>query len=289
MKIPLKTLKNGFSLPLLSMGTWMIGGGVQPDPHCDEDLAIHSIQLGLQNGLTCIDSAEMYGDGYTEQLIGRAIRDFPRENLQIISKVSPQNLRYDDVLKALEGSLKRLQTDYLDVYLVHKPNSDIPLEETMRAMRHLKDQGLVRNIGVSNFSVATLQEAQNQLGLPIVLNQVHYNLMFREPELCGLLEYCQQNDIFLMAWRPLEKGIFATDCPLILQKIANKYGKSPAQTAINWLTAQENVVTLSTMRQAKNINENIAAVNWTLKNEDIEKLRTVFPGQKKVSNREPLL
>ena len=137
MKIFRKKLLNGFSLPVLSMGTWMIGGGETRDPECDGDLMVESIRFGLNAGLTCIDTAEMYAAGFTEQLIGRAIQGFSRKDLQLISKVSPQNLRYSDVLRSIDLSLKRLQIDYLDVYLVHKPNPDIPLKETMRAMKFL--------------------------------------------------------------------------------------------------------------------------------------------------------
>ena len=289
MKIPRKKLLNGFTLPVLSMGTWMIGGGATRDPECDEDLAVESIRFGLNAGITCIDTAEMYAAGFTEQLIGRAIQRFSRKELQLISKVSPQNLRYSDVFKSVEISLKRLQTDYLDVYLVHKPNPDIPLEETMRAMRDLREQGLIGEIGVSNFGAATLHQAQKQLGFPIVLDQVHYNLVFREPEISGLLSYCQKNDVFVMAWRPLEKGVIAVDSPDILKKYSYKYDRTPAQVIINWLISQENVVTLSTMRSKKNLKENLGAVGWSLDAEDVEELRITFPNQEKVSNREPLL
>jgi diketogulonate reductase-like aldo/keto reductase len=135
----------GFTLPVLSMGTWMIGGGATRDPECDEDLAVDSIRFGLNAGISCIDTAEIYAAGFTEQLVGRAIQGFPRKKLQLISKVSPQNLRYSDVLRSVEISLERLRIDYLDVYLVHKANPDIPLEKTMRAMRSLREQGLVRD------------------------------------------------------------------------------------------------------------------------------------------------
>jgi len=289
MAIPIKKLLNGFTLPVLSMGTWMIGGGATRDPECNEDLAVESIRFGLNAGITCIDTAEMYAAGFTEQLVGRAIKNYTRKELQLISKVSPRNLRYSDVLRSLDLSLERLRTDYLDVYLIHKPNPNIPLKETIRAMKTLREQGLVREIGVSNFGIATLHQAQEHLGFPIVLDQVHYNLMFREPEISGLLDYCQENDIFVMAWRPLEKGVLAADRPDIIKKFSDKYDRTPAQIIINWLISQDNVVTLSTMRSKKNLKENLGAVGWSLEAEDVEKLRAAFPNQKSVSNREPLL
>ena len=289
MKIPKKELLNGFTLPMLSMGTWMIGGGATRDPECDEDLAVESIRSGIHAGITCIDTAEIYAAGFTEQLIGRAIKNFPRKELQLISKVSPKNLRYSDVFQSVELSLDRLQIDYLDVYLIHKPNPNIPLKETMRAMKDLREQGIVHEIGVSNFSMGTLHKAQKHLGFPIVLDQVHYNLMFREPEISGLLDYCRENDIFVMAWRPLEKGALAADSPDIIKKLSEKYNRTPAQVIINWLLSQDNVVTLSTMRRERNLRENLGAVGWALEAADIEELRKAFPNQKKVSNREPLL
>ena len=271
------------------MGTWMIGGAVARDPECDEDSAIESIRRGLTVNLNCIDTAEMYADGYTEALLGRAIQGFERSSLQIISKVSPQHLAYDDVLRSAEASLKRLGLDFLDAYLIHKPNPEIPIEETMRAFRALQDQGMIRAAGVSNFSVNSMRAAQQAYGNRIVLNQVHYNLVYREPEVSGLLQYCQDNDILLMAWRPLEKGSILDNCPEILMEMCAKYDRTPAQVVINWLVSQNSVVTLSTMRSERSLKDNLGALGWKMKREDIERLRAEFPQQQKVSNREPLM
>ncbi len=289
MKIFRKELKNGFSLPELSMGTWMIGGTATRNPDCDEESGVESIRRGIKAGVTCIDTAEMYAGGFTEELVGRAIEGFKRTTLQIMSKVSPQNLHYDSVLRSAEASLKRLGLDFLDVYLIHKPNPNIPLRETMRGMRALQEEGMIREVGVSNFSVTTLRDAQECLGKSIVLNQVHYNLVYREPEISGLLEYCQENDIFLMAWRPLEKGAIFKNCPPVLEDTCGKYDKTPAQIAINWLLSQEGVVTLSTMRRERSLHDNLGSLGWKMAKEDLEKLRIHFPEQQKVSNREPLM
>lgn len=176
---------------------------------------------------------------------------------------------------------RRLRIEFLDVYLVHKPNPDIPLKETMRAMRALREQCLVRGIGVSNFGVGTLHQTQDHLGFPIALDQVHYNLVFRETEISGLLDYCQENDIFVMAWRPLEKGVLAADSPDIINEFSDKYNRTPAQVIINWLLSQDSVVTLSTMRSEKNLREILIAVGWSLEAEDIEELRAAFQIKKK--------
>ncbi len=289
MKIARKEISSGFSLPSLSMGTWMIGGGVDRDRDCDEESAVQSIRRGIRSGVDCIDTAEMYASGYTEEILGRALQGIERSEIQVISKVSPHNLAYDDVLRSAEASLERLSLDFLDVYLIHKPNPEIPLDGTMRAFRALQDQGLIKEAGVSNFSVESLRTAQHAFGNPIVLNQVHYNLIYREPELSGLLQYCQDNDMLLMAWRPLEKGSILENCPDILLETCAKFDRTPAQVAINWLISQDCVVTLSTMRSERSLKDNLGAFGWEMEREDIEHLRVEFPQQQKISNREPLL
>jgi diketogulonate reductase-like aldo/keto reductase len=271
------------------MGTWMIGGRETRDSDCDADSAVQSIRRGIEAGIRCIDTAEMYAGGFTEELVGRAITAYPRDSLQIISKVSPRNLRYDDVLRSAEASLKRMGTDYLDVYLIHKPNPEISLCETMKAMGTLREKGIIREVGVSNFSISSLIKAQEYLEAPVVLNQVHYNLIYREPEISGLLDYCRDNDIFLMAWRPLEKGSIWANRPFLLDEVCAKYQKSPAQVAINWLISQHQVITLSAMRSERSLQDNLGAVGWHIESEDIEKLRKHFPDQRSVSNREPLM
>jgi diketogulonate reductase-like aldo/keto reductase len=152
----------------------------------------------------------------------------------------------------------------------------------------LQEQGVIRNIGVSNFTARRLEYAQTLSSHKIVVNQVHYNLVNREPE-AGLLEYCREHDVMLDAWRPLEKGgIFSPTCELITQ-MCRKYGKTPAQIAINWLISQPNVVTMSTMRSPAHLDDNLGSVGWTMATEDIELLRRDFPGQQAVSAVVPLM
>ena len=149
------------------------------------------------------------------------------------------------------------------------------------------DEGLIKNIGVSNFSVERLKRAQQFSKHKIVVNQVHYNLASREPE-NELLEFCQKNDVMLVAWRPLAKGtIIDVEYPLF-DELCEKYHKTRAQIALNWLLSQDNIVTISTMRSTAHLEENIAALNWNMTNEDIESLRHGFPGQEKISSTLPL-
>jgi len=119
------------------------------------------------------------------------------------------------------------------------PNPDIPLKETMKAFDYLKEQGLIKNIGVCNFNVDSLKEAQDNTKNNIVLNQVHYNLLFREPEMKGVIEYCQSNDVFIEAWRPIQQGALAKKGIEVVDKMCNKYQKTPVQIAVNWLISQK--------------------------------------------------
>lgn len=288
MKIPLKRLSNGFAMPEFGLGTWQMGGRNEHDLANDDIADIKAIKTAVELGITHIDTAEIYANGYAEELVARAVKYFDRSNLFIISKVHYKDLSYENVVVACKESLKRLQTDYLDLYLLHRYNSEFPLKETMRAMTKLKDDGLIRNIGVANFGIEHLKEAQSYTKYPIVYDQVHYNLEFREVEHSGLLKYCQANDILLGAWRPVGKGNLLLNVPQVLKQMCDKYKKTPAQVSINWLLSQKNVVTLSKTRNIEHLKENLGAVGWTMDSTDIEILRKEYPGQKQISDTIPL-
>ncbi len=288
MKIKIKSNSSGFSLPVFGLGTWLMGGRVTHDPDNNDKRDITAIQSAIASGITHIDTAESYAAGYAEKLIGQAIKEFDRTKLFIVSKVSPTHLKYQDVIKAAKNSLSRLNTDYLDLYLIHKPNLYIPIQETMKALDWLIDEGLIKNIGVSNFTVERIREAQSYTKNKIVANQVHYNLIYREPEIKGVLEYCQQNEIFLIAWRPVEQGILASPDTAILNQLAKKYNKTPAQIAVNWLISQPMVVTISTMRSKEHLKENLGALDWRISDKDIEWIRNNFPDIQKISDDVPL-
>ena len=153
-----------------------------------------------------------------------------------------------------------------------------------RAFDYLKDQGLIKNIGVCNFNVERLMEAQNQTKNKIVLNQVHYNLIFREPIKKGVVEYCQNNDIFIEAWRPVQQGSLAKKGIDIVDKLCEKYNKTPAQIAINWLVSQKNVITLVKASNIKHLEEDIGAVGWSMSDEDVLLLTNNYPIQLDRSN-----
>lgn len=276
-------------MPVFGLGTWQMGGRETRNPNNDDKKDITAIKKAIELGITHIDTAESYAEGHAEILIGQAIKGLGRSKLFIVSKISPRHLGFNDVFTSCKASLARLQIDYLDLYLIHSPNPEIPIKETLRAIDKLVTEGLVRNIGVSNFKPERLKDAQMYTKNKLVVNQVYYNLIRREPEAQGLLEYCQKNDVLLEAYRPLEKGLLLNQKASILKKMTKKYGKTPAQIAINWLISQENVVTLSKTSTIEHLEENLGAIGWQMEKEDIEKLREDFPNKQGKSDYLPLL
>jgi diketogulonate reductase-like aldo/keto reductase len=284
--IPIKKLENGFSLPVYGMGLWQMGGRWESDGSQDEQ-ELAAIRAALDAGVTHIDTAESYGDGHAEELLGKVLKDYDRSKLFIASKVSGPHQTYDSLLKAFYASLKRIGTDYLDLYLLHRfPSPGIDIKETMRAMDELVEKGLVKNIGVCNMSINRFAQAQKHTKHKLVCNQVHYNVLYREIEKSGVLKYCQDNDVMLVAWRPVQKGSLP-DSQLI-KEIANKYGKTAYQIAINWLISQKNVVTISKTSNIEHLKENLGAVGWTMDSDDIELIRREFPNQQDISDAVPL-
>ncbi len=288
ISIPVKKLQNGFVMPVFGLGTWMMGGAKEHDLNNDDQVNIAAIKRAIEAGITLIDTAENYAQGYCETLVGRAIKDYDRHKLFLVSKADKYHHSPKDLENALETSLKRLDTNYLDLYLLHAPSPDIPIEATMPVLDQLKDKGLIKEFGVSNFTVKQIKRAQQVAKSKIVVNQLHYNLAIRECEQAGLVDYCQQNDVLLMAWRPVQKGFLANHGIPILDQICQKYQKTPAQVAINWLISQPNVVTLSKMDQPSHLTENLRALGWEMEKADIELLRKEFPNQQSVSDSVPL-
>ncbi len=288
MEIPIKKLKGGFSMPEYGLGTWQMGGRKERDPENDDKADIEAIRTAIDLGITHIDTAEIYANGYSEMLLAEALQRYDRSKLFLVSKVQESHLSYDAILEACENSLKRIKTNYLDLYLLHRYSARVPLEESIRALSELKDRGLVKEIGVCNFGSEHLKEAQSYTRHKIVCDQVHYNLQFREPEQSGLLEYCQKNDVMLIAWRPVGKGELLKENPEVVESLCKKYGKTPAQIAINWLVSQSNVVTLSKTRSKEHLLENLGALGWKMEEEDIERLRREYPNQHYISDAVPL-
>jgi diketogulonate reductase-like aldo/keto reductase len=248
--------RTGVTLPEVGLGTWDYKGGVGP------------LRRGLEADALFIDTAESYG---TESLVGEAIRGL-RERVFVATKVSPQNFHKDDLGKAVEASLRKLEIDTIDLLQLHQPNPAIPIEETMGALATLVEAGKIRFCGVSNFSVPELQAAQKALGkFPIVSNQVRYNLIDRTIEK-EVLPYCQANGITIIAYSPLAKNLNRiTDCDPkgIIAELARSTGKTPAQIAINWGICKANVVSIPKANSEAHILENCAASGWRLSAEQL--------------------
>jgi diketogulonate reductase-like aldo/keto reductase len=268
-------LSNGQNIPLVGLGTWNIGGRFEKDLSKEKE-EIKVIQEAIKLGIGHIDTAEIYGNGQTETEVGTAIRDFERKNLFITTKVWNSNLHYGDVIQSLERSLKRLQTDYVDLYLIHWPNPNIPIKETIEAMEHLVDKGKVKSIGVSNFSVKEIKDAKKYLKKQkIVVNQIEYNLLSREAEK-ELIPFCKKNNIAIISYRPLAKGDLANDKIKVLRNVARKYDKTSAQIALKWLISR-NIIVIPKSTNIDHLKQNLDIFDWELKKEDIENLEKTIP------------
>lgn len=275
------SLTDNVQIPILGIGTYRMGGRLEPDTKHDKE-CIEAIQLGISLGMTHIDTAELYGAGHAEELVAEAIKKFNRKKLFITSKVMAQHLQHDAVLHACKKSLEHLKIDYLDLYLVHHPNPQIPITETMHAMNELVEQKLVRFIGVSNFSVEDLKEVQKFSKHKIVANQIEYSLVARDAGLftknmeSEIIPYCQQHKILVIAWRPLAYGLLgkAGTFP-ILDEIAKKYKKTHAQVALNWIMGK-NIATVVKATKSEHIKENLGALGWRLSEEDSNALELGF-------------
>jgi diketogulonate reductase-like aldo/keto reductase len=273
--------KTGESVAAIGLGTWNMGGRESPDYRDDERL-IEAIRYAVELGMNHIDTAEMYAAGHAEELVGEAVKQFSRDEVFIATKVWPSNLRYEDVIRSCRRSLERLQLKYVDLYMVHWPNPRIPLQETMEAMEKLVKDGLVRYIGVSNFDVELLEEAMNALKREeIVANQVEYSLEAREVER-ELIPFCERNGITVTAYTPLGKGRIpaeaASNTPRgkILAEMAQRYGKTPVQIALNWVIWRPNVITIPKAARKEHLEENAGAAGWRLTEEDYKRLSAAY-------------
>ncbi|MHB0857137.1 MAG: aldo/keto reductase [Anaerolineae bacterium] len=260
-----KELHDGRRIPVLGLGTAGFGAG-----HASFDREVRAIQAALDMGYTHLDTAEVYGSGQSEKIIGKAIEGYDRSGLFITTKVSDAHLRYDQVMKAIDGSLKRLNAGYVDLYLIHGPDPKVPLQETFDALNELVEIGKVRYIGVSNFDQAQMAESFRLTKSLLATNQVRYSLLYREPENNRVLEYCQTHDILLTAYTPIEKG--RMDANTSVQAIATQYSATPAQLALAWLIHKDHVITIPKAANEEHMRENLGALDLDLASADMQTL-----------------
>jgi diketogulonate reductase-like aldo/keto reductase len=234
--------------------------------------SLAALRSALELGYTHFDTAEGYAAGHAEELLGQVIREMcvPREALFITSKVSPDHLKYNDVLHCCENSLQRLGMDYLDLYLIHWPMVGMKLQETFRALNKLVQDGKVRYSGVSNFKLKLLKQAAALSETPLLTNQVSYSIPDRTYAKNGVLEYCQQNDILLTAYSPVKRRNIKSN--KALQAIAQARGFTPQQIALAWLTTQSRVITIPMSFNPQHQTENLQAADMILSLADMELL-----------------
>jgi len=236
------------------------------------DTHIKTLREGIDFGMNFIDTAENYDDGMSEEIIGRAIKDI-RKKVIIGTKFSSENSSYKDILTSVEGSLKRLNTDYIDLYQLHWPNPEVPFDETIKAMKQLVKWGKVRYIGVSNLYLKNLKIICSELGSGNLSSlQIEYNLFDRTIEEDGTLNFCEDNNILVIAFSPLSTGgiMYGEKQREALYAIAKKYHRSPAQIILRWLTSKSNVVTIPKAMQLQHLRENAASIDFDIFDNDIE-------------------
>ena len=265
----MKTLKlpSEKKVPILGQGTWRMG-----EKSSQKQAEINALKLGMDLGMTLIDTAEMYGEGGAEKVVGEAISG-RRDEIYLVSKFYPYNASYKELIAACDRSLSRLKTDHIDLYLLHWRGS-VPLSETLLGLQHLKQVGKILDYGVSNFDTDDMQEAESLPGgKAIATNQVLYNLMRRGIE-WDLLPWCKKRNIPIMAYSPVEQKAFVNSSKL--DKIATKYDATSTQIALSWLLHQDNVISIPKATNLDHIRDNRAALDIELATSDLKELDTAF-------------
>lgn len=251
-------LKSGNRIPVLGLGTWQLNG----------EECINAVSLAIELGYRHIDTAEGYGN-HEQVRAGIARSGIGREELFITSKVSHTNLRKTDLLRACDKALKELGTDYLDLYLVHWPNSSIPMEETFEAMAELVDAGKVRDIGVSNFTISHLKEAIQVSPKPISVNQVEYHAYLNQED---LLTECGKHGIILTAYSPLARGQLLNEP--VLTSIASAHNKTVPQIALRWLV-QKGIVVIPKARSKEHLMDNMNIFDFELTDDEMARINSI--------------
>ncbi|MGH7123065.1 MAG: aldo/keto reductase [Stellaceae bacterium] len=261
-------LPSGAPMPVLGLGTWRMGemGSRGAD-------IVNALRLGIDLGMTLIDTAEMYGEGGAEEVVAKAIAG-QRGQVFLVSKVYPHNATRQGVVAACERSLKRLNTDHLDLYLLHWIG-DVPFQETLAGFDELQRAGKIRAHGVSNFDTEDMAAwAKLPSGKSVATNQVMYNLSRRGIE-WELLPWCRKRHIPVMAYSPVDQGSLLTKRGL--KQIAARRGVTPAQVALAWLLHQEGVVAIPKAARPDHVRENRAALDLELTPEELKELDRAFP------------
>lgn len=257
----------GVSVPVIGQGTWGMG-----ESRASRKAEVAALRLGIELGMTHIDTAEMYASGGAEAVVAEAVAG-QRERVFIATKVLPSSASSAGTIRACEQSLKRLRTGHVDLYLIHWWSGQHPIAETVKAMEELVARGLVRFIGVSNFDVAQMRAAQAALTRErIACNQVLYHLRDRSIEK-DVLPYGERNRIAVVGYTPLNKGGFLRG---MVADVAKRHGRTPRQVALNFLTRRPALFTIPKATQLEHVRENAAALDFTLTPEDLRAIDRAF-------------
>ena len=262
----------GVHVSAIGQGTWDL-----PESGSRLTAAKRALLRGVALGMTNIDTAEMYGDGRVEEILGDTFAGTPRETLFLASKVLPSNASFEGTLAACDASLRRLRTDYLDLFMLHWPSAH-PLEGTMRGLETLVEQGKVRFIGVSNFDVNELREAQGYLQkVPLACNQVLYHLNERGVE-SRVVPYCREAGIAVVAYTPFGRGRFARDTigMRTLETIARKHGASARQIVLAFLIRDPIVFAIPQAADERHVTDNAGGAQITLDEPDVAAIDAAY-------------
>lgn len=247
---------SGAALPRIGLGTWPMRG----------ESCYGAVCSALDMGYRHIDTAEIYRN---EREVGRAVQDseVPREEIFVTTKVWSNHLRRRELIQSCERSLERLGTGSIDLYLIHSPSRMVPIDESISAMNELQDQGIVRYIGVSNFSIPNMQAAERASEAPLLTNQVEYH-PYKQPR--QVLEYCQSREISLTAYSPLAQGKVLRDADI--REIGRRHGKTPAQVTLRWLIQQPAVLVIPKAASRAHQKENLEILDFELTAEEMARL-----------------
>jgi diketogulonate reductase-like aldo/keto reductase len=261
-------LPSGNSMPAFGLGSWRMG------EHSDQfRREVDVIRTALDLGVSLIDTAEMYGEGGAEEVIGEAIQG-RRDEFFLVSKLYPHNASRNGVIEACERSLRRLNCETIDLYLLHWPGS-VPIGQTFDAFHALQDSGKIVDFGVSNFNLGDLENIPEADQARLGCNQVFYNLAHREVE-WEVAAWCRQRSIPVMAYSPLDQASSLLRAP-VLTEVAARHAASAAQIALAWLLHQPNTVVIPKSVRPQRIEENLAALDIELSSEDLDELDKAYP------------
>jgi diketogulonate reductase-like aldo/keto reductase len=239
----------------------------------DAGRKLDAIKAGIAGGVTLIDTAEAYK---TEDMVREALQGHRREEFFVATKVTMTHLGYASVKRALEGSLRRLGTNYVDLYQIHQPNPVVPIRETMRALEELQEAGKIRAIGVSNFSLKRMKDANSALrNVRLASTQMEYSLAHRGLEK-EIIPYCIKEGIAVLAYRPLGHGKLAAGGTR-LEEVAREHSKTPAQVALRWLCQQPNVFPIPRASNPQHMEQDLGGSGWALDDSDLKELDEAFP------------